>query len=81
MEHKTHNDATNGCDERGAETPANLKGQGPMEGQFSAQVPKGQPRVMAVRIDGPKTMRTMPSLSDGPLDGDDNIATEEEVLT
>ena len=73
--------ATNGRDERGAKIPANLKGQGPMKGRFSAQVPKGQTRAMEVRYDGPNAMRELPSLRDGSLDGDGNIATEEEVLT
>ena len=81
MAKKAHKDATNGCDERGAKTPANLKGQGPMKGRSSAQVPKGQSRVMEVRNDGPNAMRELPSLRDGSLDGDGNIATEEEVLT
>ena len=81
MSHNEHANATIGRDERGAETPANLEGQGPMEGQFSAQVPKGQTRAMEVRYDAPNAMRELPSLRDGPLDGDGNIATEEEVLT
>ena len=81
VSNNTQKYATNGRDERGAKIPANLKGQGPMKGRFSAQVPKGQSRAMEVRYDGPNAMRELPSLRDGSLDGDGNIATEEEVLT
>ena len=79
MSHNEHANATIGRDERGAETPANYKGQGPLNGRFSAQVPKGQSRAMEVRQHGPNAMRELPSLRDGSLEGDGSIVTKGEV--